>query len=159
MRYLTVHLDKTSYQEKIKTRADQLGTTEKAVNKFLKKAGLQDFLYEGLARKLILEFAHFLEINEAQRVINELSVGAVATDVDEHTKIAKEKGNLLKVKESGIRLKLEVAKLQSDILKNRGNVDATINDRSGGSASTNDFKAIREMIKNNANPISEDENE
>jgi hypothetical protein len=35
---------------------------------------------------------------------------------DEHTKIAKEKG-LLKLKDSAIRIKLEVAKLQRDIIK------------------------------------------
>jgi hypothetical protein len=99
-----------------------------------------------------------LQINDAQKVINELSVGAVATDVDDHTKIAKEKGGLLKVKEAGIRIKLEIAKLQSDILKNRGDADAAINERSGGTASTTDFKTIREMIKNGANP-SETEND
>lgn len=98
-----------------------------------------------------------LQINDAQKVINELSSGAVATDVDDHTKIAKEKANLLKIKDSGIRLKLELAKLQSDILKNRGDADAAINDRSGGTASTSDFKSIREMIKNGANPSSESE--
>jgi hypothetical protein len=99
-----------------------------------------------------------LQINDAQKVINELSVGAVATDVDDHTKIAKEKGGLLKVKEAGIRIKLEIAKLQSDILKNRGDADAAINERSGGTASTTDFKTIREMIKNGAKP-SETEND
>jgi hypothetical protein len=93
-----------------------------------------------------------LQINDAQKVINELSSGAIAADVDDHTKIAKEKANLLKIKDSGIRLKLELAKLQSDILKNRGDIDTAINERSGGSATTTDFKSIREMIKNGANP-------
>lgn len=100
-----------------------------------------------------------LQINDAQKVINELSVGAIATDVDEHTKIAKEKGSLLKVKESGIRIKLELAKLQSDIIKNRGDVDSTISERSNGTASTNDFKSIRDMIKNNAGSTPENETE
>lgn len=99
-----------------------------------------------------------LQINDAQKVINELSSGAVATDVDDHTKIAKEKANLLKIKDSGIRLKLELAKLQSDIIKNRGDIDSTISERSSGTASTNDFKSIRDMIKNNAaNPENETE--
>ncbi len=61
----------------------------------------------------------------------------------------KEKGSLLKVKDSAIRIKLELAKLQSDIIKNRGDVESTINERSQGSASLNDFKSIRDMIKNN----------
>ena len=98
-----------------------------------------------------------LQINDAQKVINELSSGAIPQDVDEHTKVAKEKGSLLKVKESGIRLKLELAKLQSDILKNRGDIDSAVSERSGGTASTNDFKSIREMIKNGAKPLSENE--
>jgi hypothetical protein len=90
-----------------------------------------------------------LQINDAQRTINELSASATPADVDDLTKIAKEKGNLLKVKDSAIRIKLELAKLQSDIIKNRGDVESTINERSHGSASLNDFKSIREMLKNN----------
>jgi hypothetical protein len=100
-----------------------------------------------------------LQITDSQKVINELTVGVIATDVDEHTKIAKEKANLLKIKDSGIRLKLELAKLQSDIIKNRGDVDSTISERSGGTASTSDFKSIRDMIKNNAGLGPENETE
>jgi hypothetical protein len=88
-----------------------------------------------------------LQITDAQKVINELSSGTTPTDVDEHTKVAKEKAGLLKVKESGIRIKLEIAKLQSDIIKNRGDVDAAVSERSNGSASMSDFKSIRDMIK------------
>jgi hypothetical protein len=90
-----------------------------------------------------------LQINDAQKTINELSASASPVDVDDLTKIAKEKGSLLKVKDSAIRIKLELAKLQSDIIKNRGDVESTINERSQGSASLNDFKSIRDMIKNN----------
>lgn len=88
-----------------------------------------------------------LQINDAQKTINELTTSATPADVDDLTKIAKEKGNLLKVKDSAIRIKLEIAKLQSDILKNRGDAESAINDRSNGSASLNDFKSIREMLK------------
>jgi len=88
-----------------------------------------------------------LQITDAQRVINELSTGVTPQDVDDHTKVAKEKAGLLKVKESGIRIKLEIAKLQSDIIKNRGDVDAAVSERSNGSASISDFKSIREMMK------------
>ena len=49
-----------------------------------------------------------LQINDAQRTINELSASATPADVDDLTKIAKEKGNLLKVKDSAIRIKLEL---------------------------------------------------
>ena len=64
-----------------------------------------------------------------------------------YIKIAKEKGNLLKVKDSAIRVKLEIAKLQSDIIKNRGDANAAIAERSNGKVSLNDFKSIREMFK------------
>lgn len=90
-----------------------------------------------------------LQINDAQRTINELSASATPADVDDLTKIAKEKGNLLKVKDSAIRIKLELAKLQSDIIKSRGDAESAISERSHGAASLNDFKSIREMIKNN----------
>ena len=89
-----------------------------------------------------------LQINDAQKTINELASSATPTDVDDLTKIAKEKGGLLKIKDSAIRIKLELAKLQSDIIKNRGDVESTISERSHGSASLNDFKSIREMLKN-----------
>ena len=89
-----------------------------------------------------------LQINDAQRTINELSTSATPEDVDDLTKIAKEKGGLLKVKDSAIRIKLELAKLQSDILKNRGDADAAIQQRTEGKASLDDFKSIREMLKN-----------
>lgn len=89
-----------------------------------------------------------LQINDAQRTINELTISAEPTDVEDLTKIAKEKGGLLKVKDSAIRIKLELAKLQSDIIKNKGDVDSTINERTDGKVSANDFKSIREMLKN-----------
>jgi hypothetical protein len=89
-----------------------------------------------------------LQINDAQKTINELSASATPEDIDDLTKIAKEKGSLLKVKDSAIRIKLELAKLQSDIIKNRGDAEGAISERSNGSASLSDFKTIREMLKN-----------
>lgn len=98
-----------------------------------------------------------LQINDAQKCINELSTSAIPTDVEDLTKIAKEKANLLKVKDSSIRVKLELAKLQSDIIKNRGDIDSTIAERSNGTASVSDFKSVREMIKKNKNNELDDE--
>ena len=100
-----------------------------------------------------------LQINDAQKTINELAASATATDVDDIVKIAKEKGGLLKVKDSAIRIKLELAKLQSDIIKNRGDVESAISERSNGSASLNDFRTIREMFKNKNNNEPENETE
>jgi hypothetical protein len=88
-----------------------------------------------------------LQINDAQKSINELTTSATPQDVDDLTKLAKEKGGLLKVKDSAIRIKLELAKLQSDIIKNRGDVDSAIHERTDGKASLDDFKSIREMLK------------
>ena len=92
-----------------------------------------------------------LQISDAQKTINELATSATPLDVDDHTKIAKEKGGLLKIKDSAIRIKLEIAKLQNDILKNKGDVDSAVSERSNGSASLSDFKTIREMLKNEKN--------
>ena len=89
-----------------------------------------------------------LQINDAQSTINELSVSAIPQDVDEMTKIAKEKGGLLKIKDSAIRIKLELAKLQSDIIKNSGDAESAISERTDGKVSVDDFKSIREMLKN-----------
>lgn len=98
-----------------------------------------------------------LQINDAQKTINELTTAATPQDVDDHTKIAKEKAGLLKVKDSAIRIKLEVAKLQSDIIKNRGNVDAALQERTDGKATIDDFKSIREMLIRDKDVIDEAE--
>jgi polyribonucleotide nucleotidyltransferase len=90
-----------------------------------------------------------LQITEAQKTINELSSSASPEGVDDLTKIAKEKGGLLKIKDSGIRIKLELAKLQSDIIKNGGNVTKAITERSNGKVSVDDFDSVREMLKQN----------
>ena len=105
---------------------------------------------EGLAQEVYNDAC--LQINSAQGVINELNVAVVPNDnIEDLAILAKEKGNLLKVKDSAIRLKLEIAKLQSDIIKNRGDINGTISERSNGSASVSDFKSIREMLKNKDN--------
>jgi hypothetical protein len=94
-----------------------------------------------------------LQITDAQRTINELTASATPVDVDDLTKIAKAKTDSLKMKDSAIRIKLEIAKLQSDIIKNRGDVNSAVSERSNGSASLNDFKSIREMLKNDKNNL------
>jgi hypothetical protein len=96
-----------------------------------------------------------LQIVDAQVSINELKTSANPTDVDDLTKIAKEKAGLLKIKDSAIRIKLDLARLQNEIIKNKGDVDASIKERSDGKASINDFKSIREMLKNNSAPVDE----
>lgn len=99
-----------------------------------------------------------LQIIDAQKTINEITTSATPTDVDDITKIAKEKGGLLKIKDSAIRIKLELAKLQSDIIKNNGDLETTISERvNDDSMSLDDgFKSIREMIKKNSNENQEE---
>jgi hypothetical protein len=90
-----------------------------------------------------------LQINDAQRTINELGVSITPNDIDDLTKLVKEKAGLLKVKDSAIRIKLELAKLQADIIKNRDDESIQANsERANGSASLKDFKKIRDMLKN-----------
>ncbi len=90
-------------------------------------------------------------INDAQKTINELVNSVKAEDVDDATKIAKEKSNALKIKDSAIRIKLEIAKLQNDIIKHKGDAESVINERSGGNITLDDFSKVREMIKKGAN--------
>jgi hypothetical protein len=98
-----------------------------------------------------------LQITEVQSVINELSANVNAETsrqdndltIEDLTKIAKEKGGLLKVKDSAIRTKLDIARLQSDIIKNSGNAAAAVSETSQGVASLDDMQSIRDWIKNN----------
>lgn len=97
------------------------------------------------------------QINDAQRTINEMTSSANPVDVDDLTKIAKGKVDALKIKDSAIKIKLEIAKLQNDILKNNGDADAAIKDRSNGTVSLDDFSKVREMIKNGPNNNTENQ--
>jgi hypothetical protein len=97
------------------------------------------------------------QINDAQRTINEMVNSANPVDVDDITKIAKGKVDALKIKDSAIKIKLEIAKLQNDILKNNGDADAAIKNRSGGEVTLDDFTKVREMIKKGVNNNAENE--
>lgn len=90
-------------------------------------------------------------INDSQKTINEMANAAEPVDVDDLTKLAKEKTNALKVKDSAIKIKLEIAKLQNDIIKHSGNAEAAVTERSGGEVTLSDFKAVRQMLKDTAN--------
>lgn len=91
------------------------------------------------------------QINDAQRTINEMVNSATPVDVDDITKIAKGKVDALKIKDSAIKIKLEIAKLQNDIIKNNGDADAAIKERSSGTVTLDDFSKVREMIKKGNN--------
>ena len=92
------------------------------------------------------------QINDAQRTINELTNSTTAEDVDDATKIAREKTNAQKIKESSIKIKLEVAKLQADIIKHNGNLEDVNQSRTtSGAPSLDDFKKLRNWVKNGGN--------
>lgn len=88
-----------------------------------------------------------LQINDAQRAINELSISANPEGVSDLTQIAKEKGGLLKVKDSAIRIKLELAKLQNEVIKNQGGSGTPNEQKTTEKISHDDFKSIRDMLK------------
>lgn len=91
------------------------------------------------------------QIINAQQIIDYLTLTFKAEDVDELTKIAKEKTAALKAKEAGIKLKLEISKLLNEVIKNNGNVEEAVNKvYSNGATTTEGFQNIREMIKQNS---------
>ena len=65
MTCLLFRIDKTPFKKILEKAATKKGVTNKAVAKYLKQYDLHDFLYESLARKMILEFGHFLENEDA----------------------------------------------------------------------------------------------
>lgn len=60
-----VVVKKSNYLKKIAKTAHKQKSTIKAVASYLKRNGLEDFLYEALVRKLILQFGHFLHEKDA----------------------------------------------------------------------------------------------
>ena len=91
------------------------------------------------------------QINEAQRVINELATSSDPEDTSDLASITREKTNLLKVKDSSIKIKLDLAKLEGEILKHSGDIDKGIETHTNQSPNEVDFKAVRDIIKNGKN--------
>ncbi len=101
--------------------------------------------FEGLLQEVYNDAC--ANIKDAQTTINEMTNAAEPEDVDDLTKVAKERGNLLKVKDSAMKVKLEVAKLQNDSIKHNGDLSTAVNERRGGKVDFNDFRAVRKMIE------------
>ena len=92
------------------------------------------------------------QINDAQRTINELTNSTTAEDVADATSIAREKSNAQKIQDSGVKIKLEVAKLQADIINHNGNLeDANQSRTSTGEPSLDHFKQLRTWVTNDSN--------
>jgi predicted metalloprotease with PDZ domain len=90
------------------------------------------------------------QIIDAQNTINALMNGSEAVDVDDHVKLAKGKTDALKLKDSAIKLKLDVGRLQNEIIKHGGDAKKALDEVSGNSgsgASLEAFSKIREFMK------------
>jgi hypothetical protein len=85
------------------------------------------------------------QITDAQKVVNEIGVGSVPEDVDDWAKVAKAKTDALKVNDSAIKTKLDVGRLQSDIIKFSGEIKTAL-DNNPEVVSNDSFAKIREMI-------------
>ena len=85
------------------------------------------------------------QINDAQRAINEMANGSTPEDVQDLTSIAREKGNLLKIKDAAAKIKLELAKLEHEIIRKDTNPDD--GNKKGAGVTKDDFKSVRELIK------------
>lgn len=88
------------------------------------------------------------QIRDAQKVINEITAATEPEDVEDHVKLAKAKTDALKLKETAIKTKLDIGRLQNDIIKHSGDIMA--------SAMTNpevvnkdSFAKVRELIEAN----------
>jgi len=88
------------------------------------------------------------QIQDAQKVVNELTASVTAEDVDDITKVAKAKTDALKLKDSAIKIKLDVGRLQSDIMKYSGNMDEVMTNNNTQLVTSDNFSQVREMIKN-----------
>lgn len=86
------------------------------------------------------------QIQDAQKVINEVSAAVTPEDVDDWTKIAKAKTDALKLKDSAIKIKLDVGKLQSDIIKHSGNLSVAFSNNSE-IVNKDSFARVRELIE------------
>lgn len=85
------------------------------------------------------------QIKDAQTVINEVVAGTTPEDVDDRAKIAKAKTDALKVKDSAIKIKLDLGKLQNEIIKNGGSITKAVSSNPE-IIGNSDFEDIRALI-------------
>jgi len=84
---------------------------------------------------------------DAQRAINEMVNSAEPEDVNDITSIAREKANLLKIKDSAIKVKLELSKLKSEIIKQNGATPESSSTTAGSMPTADDFRSVRNILK------------
>ena len=93
-------------------------------------------------------------ISDTGVIITDLTINAQPADADDLAKISKEKINALKVRDSAIKLKLDIAKLMNDVIKNDGDEGKTVdnvNSENGAQISDDMFERIRQNIERSKN--------
>jgi hypothetical protein len=90
-----------------------------------------------------------VQINDANRAINELTNSTTPEDVNDYTMISREKANLLKIKDSATKIKLDLAKLEADVIKAKGNTEEAIKAFAGPTKA--DFKSVRDLVTKGGN--------
>ena len=87
------------------------------------------------------------QISDTNELLNYLSTMAVPSDIDDLTKIAKEKTAALKVKEGATRLKLDISKLMNDVIKqSKDDVDVEMTASETSFEDNSAFDAVRDML-------------
>lgn len=88
------------------------------------------------------------QINDVQRNITELSTSSSPETTADIALVAKEKTNALKVKDSAIKIKLEVSKLLNDVIKHNGSFEEVeaARKQDGSGPSLDDFSNLRAMF-------------
>lgn len=88
---------------------------------------------------------HFNEIqNEMNKLSNSTNLAEVT--LDEKTKYFKAVHDLLGDKQKAISMKFDIAKFMGEIIKNKGDVDKTLNDPSIGKVTKLDINALKKSI-------------
>jgi len=86
------------------------------------------------------------QIIDAQKIINEITTASNPEDVDEYSKIAKAKTEALKIKDSAIKIKLDVGKLQNEIIKHSGDFKK-VNQESSVIVNKDSFAKVRALLQ------------
>jgi len=69
MKVIVLQIDLGHFRSKVELAARRHNVTPKAITNYLRKRGLADIAYEVLARKMILDFSHFLESEDSQGAV------------------------------------------------------------------------------------------
>lgn len=97
------------------------------------------------------------QMNQSQKVINNLDswLSPANDSADDVAKINKEKVGALKIKDSAAKIKMDLARLQAEIIKNEGDKEKAAEEAEEGKVSNLDFKELRKVIEKGKNEENE----